>query len=140
MNRKAHLFARLLGVLVFVLTSSVNAEDSSESSKPSSSKPSTSASLTPASQIVIATVGKSLSTSAFKAAKFGSTSVTYSIQPTPPQGLTLNARTGVLSGTPTVVAGQANYVVTGQSSSAQAKASITLTVVQSGGNTTPTSG
>lgn len=101
---------------------------------------SSSASLTPSSQVVIATVGKAISTSAFQAANFGTTSVSYSIKPTPPTGLTLNTSSGVLSGTPTVVAAQANYVVTGQSSTAQATASITLTVVQSGGSTTPTSG
>lgn len=98
------------------------------------------ASLTPSSQVVVATVGKSLTTTAFQASNFGGTAITYSIQPTPPQGLTLNTSTGVLSGTPTVVASQANYTVTAQSSSAKATASITLTVVQSGGGTTPSSG
>lgn len=99
-----------------------------------------SAALTPSTQVVIATIGKRISTSALQAANFGTASVSYSIQPAPPAGLTLNTTTGVLSGTPTVAAAQASYVVTGQSSSAQATASITLTVVQSGGSTTPTSG
>ena len=85
----------------------------------------------------MATVGKSLSTAAFQAKNFGSTAITYSIQPAPPQGLTLNAKTGVLSGAAAVVAPKANYTVTAKSASAQAKATITLTVVQSGGGTTP---
>ncbi|MEN9682194.1 MAG: hypothetical protein RLZZ627_2087 [Pseudomonadota bacterium] len=99
-----------------------------------------SASLTPPSQVVVATVGKAISTSALEAANFGTASVSYSIQPSPPAGLTLNTSTGSLSGTPTVATAQSSYVVTGQSSSAQATASITLTVVQGGGSTTPTSG
>lgn len=98
------------------------------------------ASLIPPSQVVVATVGKSFSTSAFQASNFGGTTISYSIQPTPPEGLSLNTSTGVLSGTPLAVASQANYAVTAQSSSAKVTASITLTVVQSGGGTTPTSG
>ena len=219
MNRKTHLFARLVGVLALALASGVNAEGSSTPSiSPSSqtisgkvgqaiaptqaytarnfggspsysvspslpqglglssskgvisgtptlgasqatytvtakygtksakatvtitvSQSSTSAILTPSSQIVVATVGKALSTSAFQASNFGGTAITYSIQPTPPQGLSLNAATGVLSGTPLAVSSQANYTVKAQSSTAQATASITLTVVQSGGGTTPSS-
>ena len=100
---------------------------------------STTASLTPSSQVVIATVGKAISTAAFQTANFGTTSINYSIQPAPPVGLTLNTATGVLSGTPSVVSAQASYVVTAQSSTAQARASIVLTVIQSG-STTPTSG
>lgn len=135
MNRKTYLFSRLMGALALVLATSVSAETETQGGSTASS-----ASLTPSSQIVVATVGKSLSTAAFLAKNLGSTAITYSIQPTPPQGLTLNTKTGVLSGTPAVVASKANFTVTAKSASAQAAASITLTVVQSGGGTTPTSG
>mgnify|MGYP006271490923 FL=1 len=97
------------------------------------SQASTSPNLTPPSQIVVATVGKALSTSALTASNFGGATVTYSIQPNPPAGLTLDPVTGALNGTPSATSAQANYTVTGQSSSAQASATITLTVVNSGG-------
>ena len=100
---------------------------------------STSASLGPSPQILVATVGKAISSSPLTATNFGTTPINYSIQPPAPGGMALNTSTGVLSGTPTTVAAQTNYVVTAQSSSAQATAIITLTVLQGGsGGTTPT--
>lgn len=98
------------------------------------------ASLSPASQTVIATVGKQITaTATYQANNFGA-APTFSIQPALPSGLQFSQSTGVVSGTPTVASAQATYTVTAVSSSAQAKATITFTVVQSGSGTTPTSG
>jgi hypothetical protein len=58
----------------------------------------------------------------------GGTVVSYSISPTLPAGLTLNPGTGVISGTPTVLAAAASYTVTATNSGGNAQASVTITV------------
>ncbi len=52
----------------------------------------------------------------------------YSISPPLPAGLILNSSTGVISGTPTVVAGNTTYVVTAYGSDSSATASLSITV------------
>jgi DNA-binding beta-propeller fold protein YncE len=52
----------------------------------------------------------------------------YSISPPLPAGLILNSSTGVISGTPTVVAGNTTYVVTAYGSDSNATVSLSITV------------
>ena len=53
----------------------------------------------------------------------------YSISPSAPAGLTFNASTGLLSGTPTVAASSTVYTVTGTNATGSATATFDLTVV-----------
>jgi hypothetical protein len=52
----------------------------------------------------------------------------YSINPSLPAGLTLNASSGVISGTPTATSAQANYTVTASNSSGQTTCTVSLAV------------
>jgi 6-phosphogluconolactonase len=52
----------------------------------------------------------------------------YSVSPDLPAGLSLNASTGVISGTPTTVTSAASYVVTARNSGGQSNFSLTLAV------------
>jgi hypothetical protein len=52
----------------------------------------------------------------------------YAVSPALPTGLSINAGTGVLSGTPTVAATQATYVVTGSNSAGSVIANLVITV------------
>jgi 6-phosphogluconolactonase (cycloisomerase 2 family) len=58
----------------------------------------------------------------------GGAVISYSVDPALPAGLTLNPTTGVITGTPTVVAVTASYVVTATNSGGSATDSLTLTV------------
>ncbi len=70
------------------------------------------AAVTPASQSAVnGTVGTSLSTSSLSTSGF-SGAVTYSVSPSLPAGLTLNASTGVISGTPTASQSATTYTIT----------------------------
>ena len=51
----------------------------------------------------------------------------YTVSPALPAGLNLNATTGVISGTPTMVTAQANYVVTAIDSGGSATATLAIT-------------
>jgi mono/diheme cytochrome c family protein len=53
---------------------------------------------------------------------------TYTVAPSLPAGLTLDATTGVISGTPTVTADQATYTVTASNSGGSAEFALVLTV------------
>lgn len=59
----------------------------------------------------------------------GGAITSYAVAPALPSGLSLNGTTGVISGTPSVAAAQANYLVTASNSagSVQANANITVT-------------
>jgi hypothetical protein len=52
----------------------------------------------------------------------------YVVSPALPAGLSLDAKTGVISGTPTAVAASASYAVTGTNSAGSAQATLTISV------------
>ncbi|MGB7549629.1 MAG: putative Ig domain-containing protein [Terracidiphilus sp.] len=58
----------------------------------------------------------------------GSTAASYSVSPALPAGLSLNASTGLVSGTPAAVAAQASYTVACVSSAGSATTILTITV------------
>ena len=58
----------------------------------------------------------------------GGTVTSYSVSPSLPAGLSLNTTTGVISGTPTVVAAQTTYTVTASNSGGNATIALTITV------------
>ena len=58
----------------------------------------------------------------------GGAVVSYSVSPSLPGGLSLSTATGVISGTPTVLAPQADYTVTATNSGGIAKVALTITV------------
>jgi alpha-tubulin suppressor-like RCC1 family protein len=69
-------------------------------------------SLSPATQTVSGAVGSAIaSTTAYTAIYFSGT-ISYSISPALPAGLSINSSTGVVSGTPTAIADPKNYTVT----------------------------
>ena len=73
----------------------------------------------------------------------GGTIASYAISPAAPAGLTFNTTTGLLSGTPTTVAGATNYTITATNASGSATQTFTLTVtaaVYSVGQTGPGGG
>lgn len=58
----------------------------------------------------------------------GGAVVTWAIDRTLPTGLAFNTTTGAISGTPTVLAGASNYVITASNSGGNAPVTLTLTV------------
>uniref|UniRef100_UPI00190035FE beta strand repeat-containing protein n=1 Tax=Prolixibacter bellariivorans TaxID=314319 RepID=UPI00190035FE len=58
----------------------------------------------------------------------GGTVASYSVSPALPAGLSLNATTGVISGTPTAITATATYTVTATNSVGSATANISITV------------
>ena len=58
----------------------------------------------------------------------GGGATSFSVSPALPSGLTLNPSTGIISGTPTAVAGQAIYALTAANPSGAATAALTITV------------
>ena len=54
--------------------------------------------------------------------------INFAITPALPTGLTLNANTGVISGTPTAIAIAANYTVTATNSAGATTATLKVTV------------
>ena len=58
------------------------------------------------------------------------TVTSYSISPTLPAGLSLNASTGAISGMPTAAAAQTAYTVTATNATGNTTASVTITVIQ----------
>jgi hypothetical protein len=59
----------------------------------------------------------------------GGAVTSYTVSPSLPAGLSLNASTGIISGTPTAAAAQATYTVTAANSEGSTQGSVSLTVV-----------
>ena len=87
------------------------------------------ASITPSVGTVSATANTVMTPVTFTAAEFGTEIITYTVAPTLPTGLSLNAGTGEISGTPTVALAGADYVVTATGNGVTtATATINITV------------
>ena len=92
--------------------------------------------MTPATQSITGVVGTAITaTTAFTASTVTGTK-TFTVSPALPAGLTINATTGVVSGTPTAVAQQATHVVTATDGTSSATSNLTV-VVTSTSTTTP---
>ena len=92
--------------------------------------------MTPATQSITGVVGTAIAaTPAFTASTVTGTK-TFTVSPALPAGLTINATTGVVSGTPTAVAPQATHVVTATDGTNSATSNLTV-VVTSTSSTTP---
>ena len=92
--------------------------------------------MTPATQSITGVVGTAIAaTTAFTASTVTGTK-TFTVSPALPAGLTINATTGVVSGTPTAVAQQATHVVTATDGTNSATSNLTV-VVTSTSSTTP---
>ncbi len=87
------------------------------------------ATVSPASQTAVnGTVGTTLSTSTLTTSGISGT-VTYSVSPSLPAGLTLNASTGVISGTPTASQSATTYTITATgSTSGTATSSVSIAI------------
>jgi hypothetical protein len=105
-------------------------------------------SISPATQTVTGTVNSAIaSTAVFTASNFTGTP-TYTVSPTLPGGLSINASTGRISGTPTATSSTANYTITATAGSQSATSNVTMTIAAAssgqpsestgGASTTPT--
>ncbi|MGC3998496.1 MAG: putative Ig domain-containing protein [Anaeromyxobacter sp.] len=91
--------------------------------------PSAPSALTYAANPVTYTVGVEIGESA--PTHLGGSADAYTVTPALPAGITLDARTGVLSGTPTVAAARASYVVTARGPGGSTSTTLVVTVVDS---------
>ena len=98
--------------------------------------------MTPASQAVSGVVGTAIATTSVFAAPTVTGTKTFTVSPALPAGLTLNAATGTVSGTPTAVSTQTTYVITGtdgtNSSANFATSTLTIVVAATAAATTKT--
>ena len=98
--------------------------------------------MTPASQAVSGVVGTAIATTSVFAAPTVTGTKTFTVSPSLPAGLTLNAATGTVSGTPTAVSTQTTYVITGtdgtNSSANFATSTLTIVVAATAAATTKT--
>ena len=87
-------------------------------------------SLSPSTQTVSGTVGTAITaTTAYTATDFTG-SVTYSVSPSLPSGLSLDTSTGVISGTPTAAQSATSYTVTGAGATAgSATATVSIEIM-----------
>ena len=98
--------------------------------------------MTPASQAVSGVVGTAIATTSVFVAPTVTGTKTFTVSPALPAGLTLNAATGTVSGTPTAVSTQTTYVITGtdgtNSSANFATSTLTIVVAATAAATTKT--
>jgi len=92
----------------------------------SNSNPSAPASLTYTTPSAIYTKGVMIA--ANSPASIGRAGTSYGVSPALPAGLVLDTSTGIISGTPTVVAATASYTVMASTASTRTKAVLTITV------------
>lgn len=97
-----------------------------------STAPVVKAALTPTSQTILATQGKAITATQPMTATGFSGSVSYTVAPSLPAGLTMAAATGIIQGTPTVAQSSSNYTITGTSGTTTATSSVAISVLQSG--------
>ena len=85
--------------------------------------------LSPATQTVSGSVGSPITATTVYTATGFTGSVSYAISPALPAGLSLNASTGVISGTPTAIQATTSHTVTGTgATSGTATATVNLTI------------
>ena len=94
--------------------------------------------MTPASQAVSGVVGTAIATTSVFAAPTVTGTKTFTVSPALPTGLTLNATTGAVSGTPTAVSTQATYIVTATDGTNFATSTLTVVVAATATATTTT--
>ena len=95
--------------------------------------------LSPATQTVSVVQGRAMTPTSALTASGPVGTVTYSVSPTLPAGLTLNTASGVISGTPTVTLAATNFTITGTGATAgNATATVNLTVTAAVGELSPT--
>lgn len=94
--------------------------------------------ITPSTQNISSAVGQNISTSSMTTTGL-SGSVTYSVSPSLPSGLSLNTATGVISGSSNSPLSATAYTVTASNGSASATASVTITIAAQGSGGSGTS-
>lgn len=94
--------------------------------------------MTPASQAVSGVVGTAIATTSVFAAPTVTGTKTFTVSPALPTGLTLNATTGAVSGTPTAVSTQTTYIVTATDGTNFATSTLTVVVAATATATTTT--
>lgn len=94
--------------------------------------------MTPASQAVSGVVGTAIATTSVFAAPTVTGTKTFTVSPALPTGLTLNATTGAVSGTPTAASTQTTYIVTATDGTNFATSTLTVVVAATAAVTTTT--
>jgi len=94
--------------------------------------------MTPASQAVSGVVGTAIAATSVFAAPTVTGTKTFTVSPALPTGLTLNAATGAVSGTPTAVSTQTTYIVTATDGTNFATSTLTVVVAATAAATTTT--